>query len=100
MIGMPAGFTSESATTAGIVIAQGLIAASETGMKEHDRSALAWQMMERKLVGRRASSKLPELIELVIARPLVHAGTVAKMPGELRLQEMNGRGRFQAWGVV
>jgi hypothetical protein len=29
--------------------------------------------MERRLVGRRTSSKLPELIELVMSRPLVSA---------------------------
>ena len=72
---------------------------------------LARQMMERKLVGRRTSSKLPELIELVMARPLVHAGTITKalgvtpqaalrLVGELGLREMTGRGRFRAWGVI
>jgi len=94
-----------------LAIASGLIAAAETGLREHDRLALARQMMERKLIGRRTSSKLPELIELVMARPLVHAGTVAKalgvtpqaalrIVGELGLREMTGRGRFRAWGIV
>lgn len=94
-----------------LAIANGLIAAAETGLKEHDRLALARQIMERKLVGRRTSSKLPELIELVISRPLVHAGTIAKalgvtpqaalrIVGELGLREMTGRGRFRAWGVL
>ncbi|OLP57422.1 hypothetical protein BJF92_23650 [Rhizobium rhizosphaerae] len=68
-------------------------------------------MMERKLVGRRASSKLPELIELVMARPLVHTGTIAKalevtpeaalrIFEELGLREMTRRGRFRAWGAL
>jgi hypothetical protein len=94
-----------------LAIANGLIAAAETGLKEHDRLFLARQMMERKLIGRRTSSKLPELIELVIARPLVHAGTIAKalevtpqaalrIVGVLGLREMTGRGRFRAWGVM
>jgi hypothetical protein len=94
-----------------LAIANGLIAAAETALKEHDRLALARQMMERKLVGRRTSSKLPELIELVMARPLVHSGTAAKVLGvtpqaalkiigELGLREMTGRGRFRAWGVI
>lgn len=94
-----------------LAIARGLIAAAETGLKEHDRLVLARQVMQRKLVGRRASSKLPELIEMVIARPLVHSGTAAKVLGvtpqaalkiigELGLREMTGRGRFRAWGVV
>ena len=94
-----------------LAIADGLIAAAEIGLKEHDRLALARKMMERKLLGRRVSSKLPELIELVMATPLVHAGTVTKTLGvtpqaarrivtELGLREMTGRGRFRAWGVI
>ena len=94
-----------------LAIAHGLIAAAEIGMKEHDRLALARQMMERKLLGRRTSSKLPELVELVMAKPLVSAGMVAKTLDvtpqaarrivlELGLREMTGRGRFRAWGVI
>lgn len=94
-----------------LAIANGLIAAAELGLKEHDRLALARQMMERKLAGRRTSSKLPELIELVMATPLVSAGMVVKtlevtpqaarrIVGELGLREMTGRGRFRAWGVM
>jgi hypothetical protein len=94
-----------------LAIAQGLLAAAEAGLKEHDRLALARQMMERKLAGRRASSKLPELIELITARPLVSAGMIAetlevtpqaarRIVGELGLREMTGRGRFRAWGVL
>ena len=92
-------------------ITQGLIAAAEIGMKEHDRLALARKMMERKLEGRRTSSKMPELVELVMGRPLVSADMVAKtldvtpqaarrIVGELGLREMTGRGRFRAWGIV
>ncbi|MCF6371245.1 RHE_PE00001 family protein [Rhizobium halophilum] len=93
-----------------LAIAQGFLATAEIGLKEHDRLALARQMMERKLAGRRASSKLPELVELVMARPLVSAGMVAKTLDvtpqgarrivlELGLREMTGRGRFRAWGA-
>ncbi|MBB4509540.1 hypothetical protein GGE48_005555 [Rhizobium leguminosarum] len=93
-----------------LAIAQGLIVAAEIGLKEHDRLALARKMMERKLEGRRTSSKLPELVELVMQRPLVSAGMVVKTLGvtpqaarrivlELGLREMTGRGRFRAWGV-
>ena len=57
-----------------LAIAHGLLAAAEIGLKEHDRLALARKMMERKLDGRRTSSKLPELVELVMAKPLVSAG--------------------------
>ncbi len=47
-------------------------------MKEHDRLVLARTLFEQKLGERRASSKLPELIVLVMAKPLVSAGMVAK----------------------
>ncbi|WP_454748914.1 RHE_PE00001 family protein [Ciceribacter selenitireducens] len=94
-----------------LAIAQGFLAAAEIGIKEHDRLALARKMMERKLEGRRTSSKLPELVELVMAKPLVSAGMVAKMLDvtpqaarrivlELGLREMTGRGRFRTWGVL
>lgn len=89
----------------------GIIAGAEVGLKEHDRLLLARKMMERRLVAKRTSSKLPELIELVISRPLVSAGMIAKelavtqraalrVVEELGLREMTGRGRFRAWGVL
>ena len=92
-----------------LAISKGLIAAAEIGMREHDRLTLAKTMMDRKLEGRRTSSKLPELVELVMAKPLVSAGMVAKTLDvtpqaarrivlELGLREMTGRRRFRAWG--
>ncbi|MBG0511062.1 DUF1612 and helix-turn-helix domain-containing protein [Agrobacterium sp. MOPV5] len=94
-----------------LAIAHGFLAAAEIGIKEHDRLMLARTMFERKLEGRRTSSKLPELVELVMAKPLVSAGMVAKtlevtpqaarrIVLELGLREMTGRGRFRAWGVI
>jgi len=94
-----------------LAIAHGLLAAAEIGLKEHDRLTLAKTMFERKLEGRRTSSKLPELVELVMAKPLVSAGMVAKtlevtpqaarrIVLELGLREMTGRGRFRAWGIL
>ncbi|AOF92264.1 RHE_PE00001 family protein [Sinorhizobium sp. RAC02] len=94
-----------------LAIAHGFLAAAEIGLREHDRLAMARKMMERKLEGRRTSSKLPELVELVMAKPLVSAGMVAKtlevtpqaarrIVLELGLREMTGRGRFRAWGVL
>lgn len=38
-----------------LAIAQGLLAAAEIGLKEHDRLSLARVMMERKVSGRRTS---------------------------------------------
>ncbi len=89
----------------------GLMAGVELGFREHDRLMLARQMMERRLMGRRASSNLPGLIELVLARPLVSAGMIAaelsitpraalRLVEELNLREMTGRGRFRAWGII
>ena len=94
-----------------LAIAHGFLATAQIGMKEHDRLTLAKTMMDRKLERRRTSSKLPELVELVMAKPLVSAGMVAKtldvtpqaarrIVGELGLREMTGRGRFRAWGVL
>ena len=89
-----------------LAVAQGLIVAAELGLKEHDRLALARQMMMRKLEGRRTSSRLPKLVEL----PPISAGIVAttlevtpqgarRIVQELGLREMTGRGRFRAWGI-
>ncbi|MBY5570520.1 DUF1612 and helix-turn-helix domain-containing protein [Rhizobium leguminosarum] len=94
-----------------LAIAQGLLAAAEIGLKEHDRLTLARTLLERKLNGRRTSSRLPELIELVMAKPLVSAKMVAetlemtpqaarRIVLELGLREMTGRGRFRAWGTL
>ena len=81
------------------------------GLKEHDRLVLAKSQMERRLRERRASSKLPDLVELVLSRPLVSTGMIQdtlkvskqgalNLVGELSLREMTGRGRFRAWGIV
>ncbi|MGO7335708.1 RHE_PE00001 family protein [Rhizobium leguminosarum] len=89
----------------------GIIAAAELGVNEHDRLTFARQSMERRLIGRRQSSKLPELIDLVLSRPLVSAGMIVKaisvtpqaavrIVGALGLREMTGRGRFRAWGAL
>ncbi|NKJ82728.1 RHE_PE00001 family protein [Rhizobium leguminosarum] len=94
-----------------LAIVNGIIAAAELGLKEHDRLALARHMLERRLVSRRSSSNLPGLIDLAISRPLVSAGMVAetlkvtpraalRIVEELGLREMTGRGRFRAWGVM
>ncbi|MER8700355.1 RHE_PE00001 family protein [Mesorhizobium sp. M1273] len=85
--------------------------AAVAGLKEHDRLVLAKSQMERRLRERRASSKLPDLLELVLSRPLVSTGMIQErlkvtkqgalnLVGELGLREMTGRGRFRAWGIV
>lgn len=85
--------------------------AATLGLKEHDRLLNAKHRMERRLQGRRSSSRLPELIDLVLARPVVSTAMIVKALGttpqgavglanQLELREMTGRGRFRAWGVL
>lgn len=85
--------------------------AALAGLKEHDRLVLAKSQMERRLKLRRVSSKLPDLVELVLSRPVVSTGMIQdrlkvtkqgalNLVGELGLREMTGRGRFRAWGVI
>jgi hypothetical protein len=85
--------------------------AARLGLKEHDRLTLAKGQMQRRLGDRRASSRLPGLIELVLSRPLVSSGMIQQalkvskqgalnLVGELGLRELTGRGRFRAWGVM
>ncbi len=88
-----------------------ITAAAEEGMKQHDRWLTARTLLLRKLAGRRSTSRLPELVELVISRPLVSAGMIAEalavtpraalnLVAELDLRETTGRGRFRAWSVL
>jgi hypothetical protein len=85
--------------------------AAALGLKEHDRLVLAKAQLDRRLKGRRANSKLPQLIGLVLARPLVSATMIERelnvtqagaltLVKDLGLREMTGRGRFRAWGIV
>ncbi len=90
---------------------EAIAAAAEEGMKQHDRWLLARTLLLRKLDGCRSTSRLPELIEFVLSRPLISAGMIAKELGvtpraaqnlvaELGLPEATGRGRYRAWGVL
>jgi Protein of unknown function (DUF1612)/HTH DNA binding domain len=97
-------------TTRIMALLQAIEAAAVTGLKEHDRLVLAREQMQRRLKGKRTNSKLPQLIELVLARPLVSSTMIEKelkvtlqgalnLVGALSLREMTGRGRFRAWGI-
>ncbi|SFB30978.1 HTH DNA binding domain-containing protein [Rhizobium sp. NFR07] len=94
-----------------VALIEAIAEAGEIGLKEHDRLALARQQLNHRLVGRRQSSKLPQLIDLVLSRPMVSSGMIAealsvtpqgalKIASELNLRELTGRGRFRAWGIV
>nr|WP_280515983.1 helix-turn-helix domain-containing protein [Mesorhizobium huakuii] len=63
--------------------------------------------MERRLKQRRSNSKLADLVELVVSRPLVSTSLIQdglkvteqralNLVGELDLREMTGRGNFRA----
>lgn len=85
--------------------------AAALGLKEHDRLTLAREQMLRRLKGRRGHSKLPQLVEYALSRPLVSSAMIEKelkvttrgalnLVGELGLREITGRGRFRAWGIL
>lgn len=86
-------------------------AAAEAGRKDHDRWLMTRNLLARKLTGRRATSKLPALLDYVLTRPIVSAGMIAAELGitsraaqnlvvELGLREATGRGRYRAWSVL
>ncbi|WP_407194598.1 RHE_PE00001 family protein [Bradyrhizobium sp. STM 3566] len=94
-----------------VVQLEAMAAAAESGRKDHDRWLMTRNLLARKLAGRRATSKLPALLDYVLTRPIVSAGMIAAELGitpraaqnlvaELGLREATGRGRYRAWGVL
>jgi hypothetical protein len=90
---------------------EAMTAAAEAGLKDHDRWLTARTLLARKLNGRRSTSRLPALLDYVLARPLVSAGMIAEelkitpraaqdLVAELGLREATGRGRYRAWGIL
>ena len=84
---------------------------ADSGLKELDRLSLARLQMESRLKDRRSNSSLPEVIDIVLSRPIVSAKMIARQVGvtsrgalnlvaELGLREMTGRGRYRGWGVL
>jgi Protein of unknown function (DUF1612)/HTH DNA binding domain len=85
--------------------------AGASGLAAHDRWVSARDGFRRKLRDRRSTSKLPDLIEYVIAHPVVSAAMIAKdlrispraaqtLVAELGIREITGRTRYRAWGVI
>lgn len=84
------------------------------GHKDLDRLTLARELMGRVSDKCRSSSKLPQLVELFLSRPLVTVPLAAKLlkvtPKAVDLmlaqlggalpRELTGRSRYRAWGVV
>jgi hypothetical protein len=94
-----------------VVQLEAMTAAAEAGRKDHDRWLMTRNLLARKLAGRRATSKLPALLDYVLTRPIVSAGMIAAELGitpraaqnlvaELDLRETTGRGRYRAWGIL
>lgn len=90
---------------------EAIAAAAEQGLKDHDRWILARHQLERHLAGRRSTSKLPALIELMLTTPLASAQLIAKrlditpraaqdLIAELGVREITGRGRYRAWAII
>lgn len=91
-------------------VLDGLTLGATRGLEDHDRRLTARETLLRRIGPRRSNSHLPQLVELVIAAPLVTtetvAGTLSVTPraalglvAELGLREITGRGRFRAWTV-
>lgn len=90
---------------------EAVAAGAQAFIKDHDRLLLVRQGFEGKLEKRRGNSKLPALVELIMARPIASAGMIAAelsvtpraaqdMVKELGLRELTGRGRYRAWGIL
>ena len=90
---------------------EAMTAAAEAGLKDHDRWLMTRNLLARKLDGRRATSKLPALLDYVLTRPIVSAGMIAaelkitpraaqNLVAEFGLREATGRGRYRAWGIL
>lgn len=84
---------------------------ADYALAEHDRLLQAKARMERMVKGRRSNSRLPDLVELIIAKPIVSTAMIVDELGttpqgavglanQLELREMTGRGRFRAWGIL
>jgi hypothetical protein len=94
-----------------VVQLEAITAAAAAGLKDHDRWLNQRTLLARKLDGRRATSKLPVLLDYVLTRPIVSAGMIAAELGitpraaqnlvaELGLREATGRRRYRAWGIL
>lgn len=102
---------AQNRTTRLLAFLDAMSAAADAGMKEIARLSQAREQMERRLRGRRSSTSLPAVIELILSRPIVSATMIAKaakitprgalnLVAELGVREMTGRGRYRAWGTL
>ncbi len=94
-----------------IAFLEAIAAGADAGMKDHDRWLLARRRLEGRLKGRRSTSRLPALVDFILAHPIVSAGMIAAELGvtpraaqalvaDLGLREVTGRSRYRAWGIL
>ena len=92
-------------------IMEALTLAAQTGLRDHDRWLAASRVLDTKLRGRRSNSHLPQVIAMVMARPMITTTMVAHelkitprsaqdLIAQLGLRELTGRKRYRAWGVL
>ena len=87
-------------------------AGAREGLAQHDRLILARALLVRKCRGRRETSHLPALAELLLEAPLVSVAMIAQrlaispqaaqiLVGDLgsSLREITGRKRYRAWTI-
>ena len=60
-----------------VAFLEAIAAGAEAGMKDHDRWLLVRRSLEGKVKGRRSISRLPALVDFVMARPILSAGMIA-----------------------
>ena len=89
------------------------ITAADHANKELDKPVLAERLMQSSLKERRKNSRLPQLVDLLLAKPVISVPMAAKilkvsnqavdaMLKELGSipRELSGRGRYRVWGIV
>lgn len=90
---------------------QSIETAADQGLKELARLTQSRAQFDRRLEGRRSSSSLPAVADLVLSRPIVSAAMIARaaqvtpraalaLVADLGVREVTGRGRYRAWGVL
>jgi len=88
-----------------------LTSGAEEGLRNHETWSAAKLLLDRKGQGKRSNSRLPELVELLVGRPLVSTRIIAtelkitrraaqNLVEELGCREITGRGRFRAWSLM
>ena len=90
---------------------EAMASGAELAAKEITRLGQAREHLERKLKGKRSSSSLPRVVDLLMTRPIVSSSIIVKelkvshraaldLVAELGVREVTGRGSFRSWGII